>query len=142
MDLEAFVRVNNSDIHVHDPANGMVMASDLNFGEVTHRRGEIESPFIPGTYYSYEIQDQTNLTVGFRISGASTSQVADRIQIIKSAFTHPEYELHMTIDDLELAWQCYAADFTVSPQREQWHARKVTIAFDVPRNPQPIKGPF
>lgn len=143
MDLSVTVKSDgNPDVEIHDPDNGLVVAANLSLGERNLRRGEIESPFVPGTYYSYEIEDQGNLTIGVRVSGESTSQVADRISAVKDAFSLPEYELHMTIDGMTMAWTCYPADFSMSAQREHWHARVVTIAFDVPRHPIPIEGPF
>lgn len=130
------------DLEVNDPDNGYLVAKGLQIEDVVMRRGEIESPFVPGTYYSYQVQDQTNLSVGVQVSAGDHLAIHQRINTLLNAVKQDEFEITFTLEGQVSVWTCYRANYAVSMRNERWNARKVLVGLDIPRNPIPVSGVF
>lgn len=130
------------DLEVNDPDNGFLVAKGVQIEDVVMRRGEIESPFVPGTYYSYQVQDQTNLSMGVQVSAGDHLTIHQRINTLLNAVKQDEFEITFTLEGQSSVWTCYRANYAVSMRNEGWNARKVLVGLDIPRNPIPVSGVF
>lgn len=135
-------RSGTTDLEVNDPANGYQVAKGMQIEDFVQRRGEIESPFIPGTYYSHQVRDQTTVSMGVRVTGDTYADIYSRIDTLTSAVLADTYEITMTLEGQQSVWTCYRADYAISMRNEGWFAKEVLVGLEIPRNPVPVSGVF
>lgn len=106
--------------------------------QVTHRRQETSSPYVPGTFVINAVPENINETISVWVRGPSHHDLATRIDSLTNALTQPQFYVRWTVEDHTETWLCQIADYTITSQRELTHATVAKVSANVPRYPYTI----
>jgi len=100
---------------------------------VTHRRQEAVNQFIEGTYTVNSLRENSQIPLSVYVRGATYAEFQAAYATLIEAFDQSTFEVRRVIEGVEVEWQCFSSDYSVTLQREFLHARmaKVDIQLNV-----------
>lgn len=129
-------------IELEDEANGYSLHGDTFASETyTHRKVEVNSPWLEGTYAVDAVLDNTVEALVVWVSGLAPDGTYShflfrtRLNALKKCFDQISYQITRTIGDAVEAWDCEVSDYTVETQQEFLFATRGVLRVPVPRRP-------
>lgn len=116
--------------------NGFEIDGDsLGNRQVTHRRQEVSSPYLPGSWVVNSVPEMVTETVGVWVRGSSHAEMYFRLAALQDAFTQPTFFMSWQVEDHQETWVCNLSDYSINTQREFLHSRTARFVAQVPRYP-------
>lgn len=107
---------------------------------VTHRRTELKSPYLEGTYVVNSLRENIIETVSVWVGedGLTESELEAAVTALTEALDQVQFQAVKTKDGHSVLWNCYASDYTRVAQREYQHAGKVRVDVQLVRDPKVV----
>ena len=123
-------------ILLEDRAGGFELASD-SFSEkgITHRKTEVSSEWIEGTFTSRSVKENTTEKVSVYVYGATPFALAEKVKRVTDAFDQLSFGMVVRFADCQETWYCHTAEYTISTKQEMRFATMALINATVPRLP-------
>jgi hypothetical protein len=136
LDVAARIHTATGWVELDDEENGYVLAAE-SFGErsVTHRKTEITSEFVGGSYVTRSVREQITETLSLYVYGINAMQLDDRIDVVTDALEQLNYQMVVRFGNSQETYTCSPADYTVTTKQEFRHATMAQIKATVPRLP-------
>lgn len=110
-------------------------ADTMNNRQVTHRKQEVQNPYVPGTFVVSSVPDNVIETVSVWVRGQNHYEMGKNIEVLEYAFSQLQYYMQWVVENHMVTWFCQVADYQVNTQREYRHARLAKFVAQVPRYP-------
>lgn len=110
-------------------------ASSIGSSQVTYRRQQATSPYVPGTYTVNAVPETITEVVGVYVYGNDHYDLRKLLERLTAAFTQMVYTVFWEVENDSYAWRCEIADYTVDTRREFRHSTMALATFQVPRYP-------
>lgn len=107
----------------------------LNLEAVTHRKAEVTSPYVEGTFVVHSVRDNVILPLNIWVEGATYNDLREAVLTLCAAFDQPHFTVMATIDTRTELWNCVASDYSVSNQRELLHSLVARVDVQLVRHP-------
>lgn len=136
IDVAASIESPTGWIALEDQVGGYELASDA-FSEkgYSHRKTEVSSEWIEGTFVSRSVKENTTEKVSFYVLAATPFALAAKIQRVTDAFDQLSFGMVVRFSDCQETWVCQTADYTISTKQELRHATMALVNATVPRLP-------
>lgn len=136
-DLLVRARVSTSQgwLDVNDHYGYELEADTLNNRQVSHRKQEVQHPYVPGTFVVSSVAENVTETVSIWVRGQSHYEMGQRIAALEDAFSQLQYYMEWIVENHLTTWFCQVADYQINTQREYRHARVAKFVAQVPRYP-------
>jgi hypothetical protein len=122
-------------ININDHINYELSGETRGSRQVGHRKQEVTSPYINGSFVVNAVSDNIDEQVAVWVFGDSHYTMLQKVQALETAFTQLSYAIEWVIEDHAEIWDCQLADYTVNTQREFLHAKQALFTATVPRQP-------
>lgn len=128
-------------LEVEDEANGYTLHSDTRgTRSVTRRTKEVKGEWVAGAFAQRSVPENVSETLAIWVSGATTFEFQDRMQVLEDAFDQLVWSVEFTIGDSKETWSiAEPAEYQITTQREFWIARTGYITAQVPRLPTVLR---
>jgi hypothetical protein len=125
-------------LDLQDPAGGYLVDAAA-FGEhsVSHRKVEVSSGWMEGTFISRSVKDNISESLVIQVAGSDAVQLRARVMALTDAFEQITYQVVVAFGLDQQIWACTVADYQVSTSREFRHRNMAVVKATVPRLPSP-----
>lgn len=134
----AVVSVPTGWLNLNDGKRYTLEATTLNSRSVGHRRQEITSPHIPGTWLVSAQPENVVETVVIWVNEFDHYALYKAVQDLEDAFSQWYFVMRWQIDQHEWAWSCQLSDYQVDTDRDLLHATMAKFTVRVPRHPEVV----
>lgn len=108
----------------------------LESSSVTHRRTELQSPFLEGSYVVNSVRENTIVPVSVYVEADTQTELRDAREVLTAALDQVQFTATVVLDEASEMWHCYASDYTVNAPRELLHATKIRVDAQLVRDPK------
>ena len=126
-------------IQLENPNGGYELHTDT-FGQrqVTHRKVEVESEWIEGSYTQRSLRANVMETVSVWVTGASSGEMMKRVRAITDTLDQPSFRIYWEVDGYKEVWICQSSDYVIESSQPMLFARKVLVKATIPRLPKVV----
>lgn len=136
LDISVQIETPTGWLELEDEANGYTVGADSFVSSaVTHRKTEINSEWMEGTFISRAVRENVTETVAVYVTGNSPHQLATRLNRLTDGFNQLSYAMVVRFGDVSETWSCWVSDYTVATKTELRHATIAVVSATVPRLP-------
>lgn len=121
--------------------NYRLLADGMDFGPTIWSRQEARSSFVHGAVPVNQIKDNTAISMGVRVLGASQAWLSTNLDALIKAVSQWTYQVNITMDGTAYTWQCFSADYAVGAMDARFDLLDVNVNLIIPRKPTPVVGP-
>jgi hypothetical protein len=126
-------------IELEDHASGYTLSADsFVTSATTHRKTEVSSEWMEGTYVARSVKDNISEQVAVYIQGTSPYDLAQKIAVLAKGFDQLNYQMIVRFADSEDTWNCFVADYTITTKVEIRFATMALLQATVPRLPSSV----
>ncbi len=131
----AVTRPGGSLLDISDNERYRLEAATLGTRQVTWRKQEATSSYVPGSWVVSAVPETIMETVGVWVYGATPAELRLTLDRLTECFSQLRFFLAWEVEDDSFVWSCQVADYTVDTRREFQHATMALATFQVPRYP-------
>lgn len=111
-------------------------------GTVPMDRVVARSAFMHGSVPVHEVMGDGEIRLGVNTKGADQTALSANAGLLIAALRQPQYELHVSLDGVDWAWTCFAAEVTMGSVDDRFDLLNQEVLAVIPRHPTPVAGPF
>jgi hypothetical protein len=126
-------------LDINDNSNYIVSAEIMG-GTVTRERKSVSSPYVHGDIPVHSRKTSVTEPFAVYVMGESQSELQQNLVVLIDAFSQFQYNILLSVDGTEYLYLCEAAEYQIEWEHAHWHAQKVVVRFNVPRNPIAVTG--
>jgi hypothetical protein len=108
-------------------------------GEVIHRKNQVSSIYLAGSYQTHAVKDQQTTTLKVRVQGSDQSQLYTRMETLAVAMEQFNFTLKLYINGVAYQYDCDTADYSVGDTgnvQDLWLRSDTQImTFQIPHKP-------
>ena len=136
LDVSARIETPTGWIELEDEDNGYALAADsFATAAVSHRKSEISSEWLEGTFVTRSVRENITETVAVYVTGDSPHQLRTRLSALTDGFDQLQYKMTVRFGNAEETWSCWVSDYTTSTKVEMRFATMALVTATVPRLP-------
>ena len=140
IDISVMIETPTGWLELEDEANGYTLGADsFASSATTHRKTEINSEWMEGTFVSRAVRENVTETVAVYVSGDTPHQLAMRLEKLTDGFNQLSYAIVVRSADIADTWSCWVSDYTVATKTEMRHATIAMVTATIPRLPGTTK---
>jgi len=129
-------------LDINDHTNYYV-AGDFLTGQLSWNRNQVGSPFLDDQITVYRTLNRVTRALTVEVLGTSIATMNTNMITLVAAFMQDTFHLAVVADtDLNLEYNCEAADYQVGWTGPRLIQRQVSITFNVPCAPIPVVGGY
>ena len=141
LDVAARIQTPSGWIDLNDRAAGYELGPEaFTTAATSHRKGEISSEWMEGTFVTRSVRENIIETVSVYVYGDSAHQLAVRQQALTDGFDQLSYAMVVRFEDAEESWDCWVADYTTSTRAEMRRTNMSLVTAQVPRLPSAARA--
>ena len=136
LDLSARLETPTGWVELEDEANGYCLSAEsFTNSVVNHRKIEVQSEWMEGTYVARSVRDNVQEIVAVWVSGNTPNDLSNRIQVLTDGFDQLNYQIITRFGDDQTTWKCFVAGYTIATKIEMRFATSALLTATVPRLP-------
>lgn len=135
MQVSCLITVPGGELEINDGEKFVLGANARASTQVTWRRQDVSSPFVPGTWTVSSVQENVNENVEVYVYASDHGSLRIYLDELVAAFTQHIYTVTWDFTEDIYAWYCQRADYQIDTRREFQHSRMAIATFSVPRYP-------
>lgn len=126
-------------LQLQDPAAGFELhAETFSTKTVTHKKVDVESEWIEGSWTQRSLRNNITEMVSVWITGRSGAEMMGRVRRLTNALDQPSFRIYWEVDGYKELWYCQSADYTIESSQPMLFARQVLVKASVPRLPKVV----
>lgn len=122
-------------LDISDNERYRLAGDTLGTRQVSWRKQEVQSPYVPGSWVTSAVPETIRETVSVYVYGSTPAELRLMLDRITECFSQLRYFLAWEVDDDSYVWSCQVADYTIDTRREFQHSIMALTTFQVPRYP-------
>lgn len=130
------------DLDINDHTSYVIAGPSAMSGTVMWDRKQVNAPWVDGDITVARRRQNVMENLSIYVKGSSQADMDTKIATLIAAFTQDRYGLQIIIGSANHAWDCEAADYTVSLDTVHFHALYAQVTFAIPRKPVALSGAF
>jgi hypothetical protein len=136
LETQCYISTPSGWLSLNDKVVFTLAAGSFETSQTTHRKQEVTSPFLEGTYAVNALRENITEPVSVYIKGATHSLMRSALEALKAAFDQVSFTMLIIRGGSSQTWHCYASDYEVGTRREFLHATLAQLTAQVVRAPQ------
>lgn len=118
--------------------------------QVSHRKKEITSPWVGGSFVTLSVREQVQEQVSFWVDGEDhlgtdpgkslQQRMQERLDLLCSALDQLSYAVDVSIGDQVYRWDCSVADYTIETNQPMLEATLALVKATIPRSPSAVRS--